>query len=46
MIKWIELPGIEIRFYPIESFYVNGFKLSGIEVPLFLGDLQSIQDWR
>jgi hypothetical protein len=42
----MKLPGIKIRCYPVESFYMNGFKLSGIEVPLFLGDSQSAQDRR
>ena len=37
-IKGTELPGINIRCYPVKSFYMNGFELSSIEGPLFLGD--------
>jgi hypothetical protein len=41
-----KLSRIELRNDSIESLWMNGFELRGIDAPLILSDLQSFEDGR
>ena len=46
MIKVGELSCIELWRESIESFWMYGFELRGIDAPLIYRDLQSSEHWR